>query len=80
MGLLTQQKILTEPTLSVSYPSGVTGGSYMEKLGYINSFEMFPYPPEVTGGAYLNNVQLIGRTTAVSVPFRGNWGFLLCYK
>jgi len=49
MGLLTQQKILTEPTLSVSYPSGVTGGSYMEKLGYINSFEMFPYPPELIG-------------------------------
>jgi len=27
----------------------VTGGSYMEKLGYINSFEMFPYPPELIG-------------------------------
>ena len=49
MGLLTQQKILTEPTLSVSYPSGVTGGSYMEKLGYTNSFEMFPDPPELIG-------------------------------
>ena len=59
-------------------PFEVTGVSYpMTSTFFKNPLFAFPSPLEVTEGSYLNNVQLIGRTTAVFVPSRGEWELLL---
>ena len=37
----------------------------------------FPSPLEVIGGSYMQKTTQVALLHQVSVPFRGNWGFLL---
>lgn len=58
------------PTKAIDYveiefpsPREVNGASYIEKLGYTNSFEMFPFPPEVTRVSYQRVILRMRKTT-----------------
>ena len=59
-------------------PLGATGGSiHFEDDKEAISYYLFPYPREVNGGSDLGYSYHSRLRSRASVPFRGNWGFLL---
>ena len=57
-------------------PLEVTGGSNVMKMSTLSNLGQFPSPLEVTGVSYTIFNDIIEIVFDISVPSRGDWGFL----